>query len=114
MFMEVRMSKAYHVVLVVSINAKLCHSFTPGDFHHDGAIDAADYVAWRKTGVSPDDYIAWQENFGRTLVGSDSSFALPTPPPALDKTVPEPSMIALAAGCLFFVPLYRWAAKNRC
>ena len=55
-----------------------------GDFNQDGAVDAADYVMWRKTlrsvvpsysgadgdgdgAVDQDDYGVWRANFGRTL-----------------------------------------------
>ena len=70
-----------------------------GDYNQDGAVDAADYAAWRKTlgqtgaGLAADgnlngevdagDYAIWRAQFGRTA-GSGSS-ALATLP------VPEPS-----------------------
>jgi hypothetical protein len=38
---------------------------TPGDFNDDGAVDAADYVDWRKRGGSQADYDAWRANFGQ-------------------------------------------------
>lgn len=38
-----------------------------GDFNHDGTVDGADYVVWRKTGGSPADYIAWRANFGQSF-----------------------------------------------
>ena len=37
----------------------------PGDFNRDNKVDAADYVAWRKTNVPVDGYNVWVENFGR-------------------------------------------------
>jgi hypothetical protein len=40
-----------------------------GDFNADGNVDAADYVVWRKglgTTYTPDDYVDWRGNFGRT------------------------------------------------
>jgi uncharacterized protein YjbI with pentapeptide repeats len=60
----------------------------PGDFNHDGAVDAADYVMWRKTDGSPDDYTAWQENFRPNLAGSGAGHAT-------ESVVPEPSTFAL-------------------
>jgi hypothetical protein len=37
-----------------------------GVFKHDGTVDAAHCVVWRKTGGSPDDYNAWRTHFGQT------------------------------------------------
>lgn len=36
----------------------------PGDFNLDGLVDAADYVAWRKTLNGANSYATWRENFG--------------------------------------------------
>jgi aryl-phospho-beta-D-glucosidase BglC (GH1 family) len=36
----------------------------PGDFNGDGAVDAADYAAWRKTTEPADGYDTWLANFG--------------------------------------------------
>jgi sugar lactone lactonase YvrE len=55
-----------------------------GDFNGDGAIDAADYVVWRKglgTKYTPDDYTIWRARFGETA-GSGSLFRAPVPEPA--------------------------------
>jgi hypothetical protein len=38
------------------------------DFNRDGVVDTADYVVWRKTGGTPDQYAAWRANFGRSAV----------------------------------------------
>jgi T5SS/PEP-CTERM-associated repeat protein len=38
----------------------------PGDFNTDGAVDAADYVVWRKNGGTQADFDLWRANFGRT------------------------------------------------
>jgi hypothetical protein len=64
-----------------------------GDYNDDGAVDAADYVAWRKVndtsvtlpndptqGTDSTDYDAWRTNFGRTVgVGSGGGAAVPEP-----------------------------------
>jgi hypothetical protein len=68
-----------------------------GDYNDDGAVDAADYVVWRKyqgtTTVLPNDpdggtidnrqYMTWRENFGAGGGGSGGS------------AVPEPSSLIL-------------------
>ena len=41
----------------------------PGDFNHDGVVDAADYVAWRAAGGSAADYNAWRELRGERRNG---------------------------------------------
>jgi hypothetical protein len=66
-----------------------------GDYNNDGAVDAADYVAWRKVndtpvtlpndstpGTDPSDYDVWRTNFGMSA-GSSSSTAVPEPTTAL-------------------------------
>jgi len=60
----------------------------PGDFNLDNAVDAADYIAWRK-GLGPaysyGDYVDWQRNFGKTGGGAGG----------WETVVPEPSTAAL-------------------
>jgi hypothetical protein len=67
----------------------------PGDFNLDNSVDAADYVAWRKDGLTPQDYQTWQANFGNTYrSGAGISPA----------AIPEPASLVLfiiaAAGAL--------------
>ena len=38
----------------------------PGDYNNNGTVDAADYVLWRKTGASQDDYETWRTHFGES------------------------------------------------
>jgi hypothetical protein len=67
-----------------------------GDYNDDGAVDAADYVVWRKNDGSQSGYDAWRTNFGRAA-GSGSS---------LGASVPEQHSLFLF---LFAVPFYlRW------
>ncbi|MCI0332864.1 MAG: PEP-CTERM sorting domain-containing protein [Planctomycetes bacterium] len=68
----------------------------PGDYNNDGAVDAADYVVWRKnsgTGatlpndplggtIDADQYNQWRANFGRTATGGNGSAASAVPEPA--------------------------------
>jgi hypothetical protein len=58
----------------------------PGDFNGDGAVNAADYVVWRKTNGTPAGYNEWRTNFGRTS-GSGSGVG--------SSAVPEPGTAAL-------------------
>jgi hypothetical protein len=57
-----------------------------GDHNGDGAVNAADYVAWRKSpaafGGEPDGYDTWQQAFGGSGGAGGTS-------------VPEPSTIGL-------------------
>jgi hypothetical protein len=65
-----------------------------GDFNHDGRVDAADYVAGRKTlGASyfNSQYALWRANFGKSL-GAGSGATAGTGFSA----VPEPTTFALA------------------
>jgi hypothetical protein len=64
-----------------------------GDYNDDGAVDASDYVVWRKaetsTTVLPNDphggtigeqqYNTWRENFGSGLDQPGSGSAVPEP-----------------------------------
>jgi hypothetical protein len=56
-----------------------------GDFNGDGNVDAADYVMWRKNGMSAADYQLWVENFGTTSPGVGGG------------AVPEPAGLVLLA-----------------
>jgi hypothetical protein len=75
-----------------------------GDFNNDGAVDAADYVVWRKNFDGDQaKYFAWRANFGASL-GPSSGSALPSAEP-LSAAVPEPATLVLmnlvaAAWCL--------------
>jgi hypothetical protein len=67
-----------------------------GDYNEDGVVNAADYVAWRKTpasfGGEPGGYNAWRETFGELSAGSGG--AVPEPAAAIS------GMISLTA---FFI-----------
>jgi hypothetical protein len=66
--------KVFNRALNASEIAALATDFG-GDFNYDGAVNAADYVAWRKTDDSSDGYNEWRRNFGRTyLTGSGPAF----------------------------------------
>jgi T5SS/PEP-CTERM-associated repeat protein len=66
----------------------------PGDFNHNGSVDAADYVVWRRnlsgnTFVDETNYQTWRTNFGRTAEQMAES-----------TSVPEPAAIALMCSLL--------------
>ena len=62
-----------------------------GDFNHDGFVNSADYVVWRKNNGSVADYNAWRANFGVAL-GSASSLSAGSNSGA---NVPEPASLIL-------------------
>jgi hypothetical protein len=62
----------------------------PGDFNDDGTVDAADYIVWRKTGSSSEDYNTWRANFGHTFFTGSGSGAIAYAE-ALLPAVPEPT-----------------------
>jgi hypothetical protein len=82
----------------ILVNASL---LIPGDYNHNGVVDAADYVMWRKglgTIYTQNDYSVWLANFGRGTAGSGSG-------PIASAAVPEPTslvllMIAMTGWCL--------------
>ena len=73
-------------------------AFEPtGDFNGDGAIEAADYILWRKYDGSPQGYDNWRANFG-VIAGSGSGTSA-------NAAVPEPANLVLlvfAAVGLFY------------
>jgi hypothetical protein len=57
-----------------------------GDYNHNGIVDAADYVVWRKglgATFTQNDYNVWRANYGRTIgSGSGTSVYAPAPEPS--------------------------------
>jgi hypothetical protein len=64
----------------------------PGDFNHDGTVDAADYIIWRKTDGTPAGYNAWRTHFGQPSGGGASAIGSSDP---RSPAVPEPTTMAL-------------------
>ena len=70
-----------------------------GDYNHDGTVNAADYVVWRKTGIDGQQgYDTWRAHFGKTTGGSGTGAAT-------NAAVPEPTtylllMFGVAGWCL--------------
>jgi len=51
-----------------------------GDFNGDGFVNAADYVNWRKTNGTQQEYNTWRANFGDgTGIGASFATAIPEP-----------------------------------
>jgi exodeoxyribonuclease-3 len=70
----------------------------PGDFNNDGVVDAADYVAWRKSSGSQYGYQMWRSNFDNSVTGAGQSragSAVPEPATALLLSAAVAAMIAL-------------------
>jgi hypothetical protein len=63
-----------------------------GDFNVDGVVDAADYVWWRKTGGSAQQYQDWVQTFGQSLGGGSGTGAAGVPEPGS-------AVVALVAIC---------------
>jgi parallel beta-helix repeat protein len=56
-----------------------------GDYNGDGAVDAGDFVVWRKTDGTPSGYNQWRTNFGVTATAAGS----------LAAAIPEPNAIVI-------------------
>jgi hypothetical protein len=82
----------------------------PGDYNHDGTVDAADYVAWRK-GIPPSSpaahYDQWRMNFGRSNFSGAGGTSIEP-----DTQVPEPGGYLLAVLALFLSPKRRKARRD--
>jgi hypothetical protein len=109
---------AYSVTTLVFISDGL-----PGDFNHDGIVDAADYTVWRdsmgQTGdvaadgnedniVDMADYQLWVDNFGRSELGGAGGGSRGT------AAVPEPASWLLAVvGVAAIAGFRRFSHRDR-
>jgi arylsulfatase A-like enzyme len=84
-------------------NAVTLSVLITGDFNHDGFVNSADYVVWRKNNGSAADYNAWRANFGAVL-GSGSGVGLGSSSGA---SVPEPTGIVLLTMAATFLGFKR-------
>lgn len=73
---------------------RLLTAAIPGDYNHDGRVDAADYVVWRKTGIfGAQGYNDFRSHYGQTS-GSGSGLRA-------NVSVPEPAtLVTLLMGVL--------------
>jgi hypothetical protein len=81
---------AYSRLFLMQISAL---SVLPGDYNHDRVVDAADYIAWRKSpnsfGGNPGGYNTWRANFGQPS-GSGATFDSPP-----NNAIPEPGGLGM-------------------
>ena len=87
----------------------------PGDYNGNGAVDAADYVVWRKglgTTYTQDDYATWRSHFGQTA-GSGALTTVPQSQSNLNRAIPEPASLALLVigGALLAAPVRRAGSR---
>jgi hypothetical protein len=102
------LSAAYVSPLVREIDVFGVLASLPGDRNHDGTVDAADYVVWRKTDGTPAGYLEWRNNFGRSN-GSGAAHETST-------SVPEPSsglLLSLVVSIVLFTRSTRARAGQR-
>ncbi len=100
----------YLDALIVSNSATAFTDVTgvsTGDFNHDGVVDAADYIVWRKgfgTTYGQTDFNTWRAHFGQTLsagLGAATTAAVPEPGAAF--------LVIVAAAAL---PIRVWQSVN--
>jgi hypothetical protein len=72
---------------VIALDAIAFQTALPGDYNHDGTVDTADYVVWRKSDGLKSGYDLWRANFGQTA-GSGSGAIT-------NAAVPEPTKLVL-------------------
>jgi autotransporter-associated beta strand protein len=89
-------------------------TLVPGDFNLDGAVDAADYIVWRKNHGGTNGYNEWRSNFGRTA-GSGATALWAPPEGQSTSAVPEPASIAtacIAALCFAHAAAARYVIRH--
>jgi len=69
-------------------------AINPGDWNHDGVVDAADYTVWQDDGGDPIDYRTWKDHFGESIASGSGADPLP-----------EPTTLLLALLAMTAVPL---------
>jgi arylsulfatase A-like enzyme len=92
------LSSEYALPFAYETNLLFPQSALPGDFNHDGVVDATDYVGWRKAGIDGQQGLAdWGSNFGKSTPG----FGATIPGSGLAAQVPEPATwITMAIGAI--------------
>ncbi len=72
-----------------------------GDFNGDNKVDTADYVVWRKTNGTPQNYQLWRSHYGMGSGGGVGS--------NLAASIPEPTAMLLAMIAASFLAAHRRA-----
>jgi T5SS/PEP-CTERM-associated repeat protein len=86
----------------------------PGDFNQDGAVDTADFVAWRKgigAAPTPDNYNLWRTNFGQTAGAGSGAYLAPGDSPGAKSAAPEPNAATL---CLIVASFLLCRGRRLC
>jgi hypothetical protein len=78
------------MTLYFTDNSQAVVTTAVGDYNNDGAVDAADYVVWRKNGGTRHGFEIWRRSFGATTAGGDSLSI---------GQVPEPASTLLVLSC---------------
>jgi len=101
------LSTEYALPFAYETNILSAQSALGGDFNHDGKVDVADYVVWRKTGTDGQQgYQAWRANFGTSTAGLNLSI----PGSGLTASIPEPATwVILGIG----TSLLQWISRTR-
>jgi hypothetical protein len=79
------------------VNFTVTAACNAGDFNCNGAVDAADYVVWRKNpggNYTPDDYTTWRTHFGHSFFNASGAGASGSDH-AISPIVPEPATVLL-------------------
>jgi probable HAF family extracellular repeat protein len=94
----------------------------PGDYNEDSAVDAADYVVWRKgfgTVYTQNDYDVWRAHFGRAVsdgwsAGSGSAgYPLGASAASLSTPAPEPGLLILSIMMTLLIAMHSsWECRG--
>jgi len=102
------LSSEYGLPFAYETNVLFPQAALLGDHNHDGIVDGADYILWRKTGIyGQQGYADWRNNFGKTIARLSLSGSSLTP------NVPEPHALTIMgvgialAGCRGIPGLHR-------
>jgi uncharacterized sulfatase len=98
------LSSEYGLPFAYETNLLFPQSALLGDHNHDGSVDGADYVVWRKSGIyGLQGYLDWRANYGTTIAGLGAA--------AGNVAVPEPKALVLIVVSLFGGSLRRRGFK---